>query len=156
MYRWHSDNSWQLTYYNNPSGFVTKMAESFTADIGGEHGDGVVFSGPGHEGHCTNATPCSAAFGSFMTYLRTSFGDTFAMTVGGGYMSNRSRYLILTPTGNARPLPQPESTQGIAYVPPSNAFDTNFGTDIRMWDHEAGFQYMPVDQFTFDSRSTSR
>jgi hypothetical protein len=91
-----------------------------------------------------------------MTYLRTSFGDTFAMTVGGGYMSNRSRYLILTPTGNARPLPQPESTQGIAYVPPSNAFDTNFGTDIRMWDHEAGFQYMPVDQFTFDSRSTSR
>jgi hypothetical protein len=150
LYRWHTDNSFNIRYFNNPKWFVSRMASSFTSDVGGEHGDGVVFHGNGHEGHCTNATPCSAAFVSAMTYLRAWFGDEFAVTAGGGYMSNPSRYLILTPTGNAQPLPQPESTAQVAYVPPTNPFDVSFGTDIRMWDYEIGFQYMPSDYFTLD------
>jgi hypothetical protein len=65
-------------------------------------------------------------------------------------MNNPSRYLILTPTGNAQPLPQPGSIQGQAYVPPTNPYDAAFGSNITMWDYEAGFQYMPNDYFTLD------
>ena len=85
--RWHSDNSAQLSYYHHPRGFVTRLAGSFTFDIGGEFGDGVSFGGHGSEGHCTTSTPCAARFVSGMTYQRAWFGDKFAFTVGGGFMS---------------------------------------------------------------------
>jgi hypothetical protein len=150
LYRWHSDNSLQFKYYENPKGFITRVASSYTFDIGGEHGDGVAFSGTAPEGHCSVANPCPARFVSGMMYHRVWFGDEFAITIGGGGMSNPSRYLILTPTGNAQPLPQPGSNGQIAYVQPTNAFDTAFGSNITMWDYEAGFQYMPSDYFTLD------
>jgi hypothetical protein len=151
LYRWHTDNSFNIRYYNNPNGkFITRLAASYTADQGGEHGDGVAFSGTSKEGHCTVAKPCPARFLSAMTYQRAWFGDQFAVTIGGGYMTNPSRYLILTPTGNAQPLPQPESTAQVAYTPPTNPYDINFGSLINMWDWEAGFQYMPSDYFTLD------
>jgi hypothetical protein len=151
LYRWHTDNSFNIRYYNNPGGsIITKLAASYTFDIGGEHGDGAAFSGKSAEGHCSVAKPCPAKFESAMTYQRAWFGDEFAVTVGGGYMTNPSRYLILTPTGNAQPLPQPESTAQVAYVPPTNPYDINFGSKINMWDYEAGFQYMPSDYFTLD------
>ena len=149
--RWHTDNSFNFRYYNNPGGsFITRLAASYTFDIGGENGDGVSFDGNSPEGHCSVKAPCPARFLSAMTYQRAWFGDQFAVTIGGGYMSNPSRYLILTPTGNAQPLPQPESTAQIAYVPPTNPYDVGFGSKIEMWDYEAGFQYMPSDYFTLD------
>jgi putative OmpL-like beta-barrel porin-2 len=149
--RWHTDNSFNIRYYNNPGGsFITRAAASYTFDLGGEQGDGVSFSGTSPEGHCSVKAPCPARFISAMTYQRVWFGDQFAVTVGGGYMSNPSRYLILTPTGNAQPLPQPESTAQVAYVPPTSPYDINFGSKIDMWDYEGGFQYMPSDYFTLD------
>ncbi len=148
--RWHSDNSVTVSYYHNPGGVITRLAGSFTFDIGGEFGDGTSFSGNGTEGHCTTATPCAARFISGMTYQRAWFGDNFAITAGGGFMSNPSRYLVLAPTGNASGVPQPESTQGIQYVPPTNGYDMNLGTHFNAWDYEFGFQYMPIEQFTFD------
>lgn len=149
-FRFHTDNSLQLRYYNNPNTFIKRVASSFTGDVGGESGDGVSFSGSGTEGHCTPQTPCAARFLSFMNYDRVWFSDQFAVTVGWGYMNNPSRYLVLTPTGNASPIPQPESTQGIKYVAPTNPYDINFGTKFAAWDAEFGFQYMPTEQFTFD------
>jgi hypothetical protein len=151
LYRWHTDNSFNFRYYNDPKGkIITRVASSWTFDIGGEHGDGVAFSGKSPEGHCSVAAPCPARFMSAMTYQRAWFGDEFAVTAGGGYMTNPSRYLILTPTGQAQPLPQPESTAQVAYVPPTNPYDINFGSKINMWDYEIGFQYMPSDYFTLD------
>jgi Putative beta-barrel porin-2, OmpL-like. bbp2 len=148
--RWHSDNSLTVSYYHNPKGFITRVASSYTFDIGGEFGDGTSFAGHGQEGHCTTATPCAARFISGMMYHRAWFGDQFAITAGGGFMSNPSRYLVLAPTGNASGVPQPESTQGIQYVPPTNGYDMNLGTHFNAWDYEFGLQYMPVEQFTFD------
>jgi hypothetical protein len=148
--RWHSDNSLTVSYYHNPKSFVSRIASSYTFDIGGEFGDGVSFGGHGTEGHCTPNTPCAARFISGMMYHRAWFGDHFAVTAGGGFMSNPSRYLVLAPTGNASGVPQPESTQGIQYVPPTNGYDMNFGTHFNAWDYEFGFQYMPIEQFTFD------
>jgi hypothetical protein len=120
LYRWHTDNSFNFRYYNNPKTFITRVAASYTSDFGGEHGDGVAFSGKSPEGHCSVAAPCPARFISAMTYQRAWFGEEFAITAGGGYMTNPSRYLILTPTGNAQPLPQPQSTAQVAYDPPTN------------------------------------
>jgi hypothetical protein len=151
LYRWHTDDSFNIRYYNNPgASFITRLAASYTFDLGGEHGDGVTPFGKSAEGKCSVAKPCPARFISAMTYQRAWFGDQFAVTVGGGWMTNPSRYLILTPTGNAQPLPQPESTAQIAYVPPTSPYDTAFGSKITMWDYEAGFQYMPSDYFTLD------
>jgi Putative beta-barrel porin-2, OmpL-like. bbp2 len=148
--RWHSDNSLTVSYYNDPKGFITRLAGSYTFDIGGEFGDGVSFSGTAQEGHCSVATPCAARFISGMAYERAWFGPTFAITAGGGFMSNPSRYLVLAPTGNASGVPQPESTQGIQYIPPTNGYDMNYGSHFNAWDYEFGFQYMPIEQYTLD------
>jgi hypothetical protein len=150
LFRWHSDNSVTVSYYQNPKGFVRRIASSYTFDIGGEEGDGVTFSGSGTEGHCSTSTPCSARFVSGMMYHRVWLGDYFAFTAGGGFMQNPSRYLVLAPTGNASGVPQPESTQGIQYIAPTQAYDFNFGTNFNAWDYEFGIQYMPIEQFTFD------
>jgi hypothetical protein len=150
LFRWHSDNSATISYYHDPKGFVSRVASSFTFDVGGEDGDGVSFDGNGTEGHCTTSTPCAARFISGMMYHRIWFGDNFAITGGAGFMSNPSRYLVLAPTGNASGVPQPESTQGIQYVAPTGGYDFNLGTHFNAWDYEFGFQYMPIEQFTFD------
>jgi hypothetical protein len=151
LYRWHSDNSLTVSYYHDPKGFLTRLASSYTFDVGGEQGDGVSFNGGGGtEGHCTGANPCAARFISGMMYHRAWFGDQFAVTAGAGFMQNPSRYLVLAPTGNASGVPQPLSTQGVQYVPATSPYDFNFGTDFNAWDYEFGIQYMPVEQFTFD------
>ncbi|HZU83469.1 MAG TPA: outer membrane beta-barrel protein [Polyangiaceae bacterium] len=150
LFRWHTDTSGTVSYYHNPKTFITRIASSYTIDVGGEQGDGVAFTGSGTEGHCTTANPCAARFVSGMMYHRVWFGDTFAVTVGGGFMSNPSRYLVLPPTGNASPVPQPLSTQGVQYVTASSPYDLNPGTNFNAWDYSFGLQYMPVEQFTFD------
>jgi hypothetical protein len=150
LWRWHSDNSLTVSYYHDPKNLISRVASSFTFDIGGEQGDGVSFDGPGTEGNCTTATPCPARFISGMMYHRVWFGDFFAVTAGAGFMSNPSRYLVLAPTGNASGVPQPLSTQGVQYVPPTSGYDMNFGTHFNAWDYEFGIQYMPIEQFTFD------
>ncbi len=150
LFRWHSDNSLTVSYYNNPKGFISRVASSYTFDVGGEQGDGVSFDGSAAEGHCSTSTPCAARFISGMMYHRVWFGDAFAFTAGAGWMQNPSRYLVLAPTGNASGVPQPQSTQGVQYVPPTSPYDFNFGSNFNAWDAEFGIQYMPIEQFTFD------
>ncbi len=151
-FRFHSDNSLEAKYYDSPSsGFFDKAAFSLTGDIGGELGDNVTtFGGSGTEGHCTNATPCTQQFLSWMLYNRMwFFHDHLGWTVGGGMMHNPGRYLVLAPTGQASPIPQPLSIQGLQYVSATVPFDTNIGTQFDAYDYETGFQYMPTEQTTY-------
>ncbi len=160
-FRFHSDNSAEVKYFDQPkAGFFDKAAFSITFDLGGEQGDGVTpFGGSGTEKlnaqgqniGCTVQVPCTQQFLSAMIYNRLWFlHDIIGVTMGGGFMHNPGRYLALLPTGVATPIPQPLSIQGIQYTPVSqNAFDTNSGTQLDAWDISANIQYMPVEQVTY-------
>ena len=151
--RFHSDNSLQIRYLNETRPVAewfpaTKAAFSITADLGFESGDGVTpFNGSGSYGNCTKDTPCTQHFLSAMAYHRVWFGDKLAFNVGGGFMSNPGRYLVLAPTGNASPswIGQPLN------VPPATAgFDYSAGTKFNAFDYEFGFQFMPTELVTLD------
>jgi opacity protein-like surface antigen len=151
-FRFHSDNSVLVRYFNAPATFwFSRAAFSVTGDVGFETGDGVTpFGGTGTEGHCSNVTPCTQHFLSWMAYNRFwFFGGKLGVNVGGGMMSNPGRYLVLAPTGQASPLPAPLSTQGVQYVTPTKPFDTSIGTTFDAWDVGAGIQYMPDEYVTY-------
>jgi opacity protein-like surface antigen len=150
--RAHSDNSFLLRWWKKKSArWLPQAAFSITGDIGFESGDGVTpFGGSGTEGNCTKSTPCTQHFLSAMAYHRVWITKQLAWTVGGGYMNNPGRYLVLPPTGQASSVPQPLSTQGVAYVAPSAAFDQSAGTKFEAFDYETGIQYMPNEQVTYD------
>jgi Putative beta-barrel porin-2, OmpL-like. bbp2 len=158
--RFHSDNSFQWREFQDTTGKspILRAAMSITADIGGESGgaaNGYVtpFGGSGKENGCTQATPCTQHFLSAMMYQRVWFSKEWAVTAGGGVMNNPGRYLVLAPTGNASPvgIVQPAGTQ-----PATQPFDLNPGTTFNAWDYEAGFQWMPSEQFTFDCEFNHR
>ncbi|HVW26351.1 MAG TPA: outer membrane beta-barrel protein [Polyangiaceae bacterium] len=159
-FRFHSDNSVQVKYYEHDGALFHRAAFSLTGDIGGEIGDGVTAFGGHSSGDpttCTNAHPCTQQFLSWMVYNRLwFFDDHFAFMVGGGQMHNPGRYLVLSPTGNANPFPQPLSIQGIEYTPASQPFSLNPGTKFDAFDYAAGFQYMPDEQVTVDLEFSHR
>ena len=130
--RLHSDNSFLLRYYQNSgSAFFKRAAFSVTADIGGEHGDGVSFSGgPGAP---------AQYFVAGMAYHRVWFAqDLFALTVGGGFINNPGRYLVLSPN------------PGVANNPGSaGVFEFAAGEPFTGWDASATFDWMPSDYITF-------
>ncbi len=145
--RFHSDNSIEVRYFSSPKDDVSKGAFSITGDIGGESGDDVTpFGGSGKEGSCTTSTPCTQQFLSWMAYNRIWFlQDHLAFNVGGGMMHNPGRYLVLAPTGNASPFPQP-----LDVPPATQPFDLNPGTKFDAFDYETGIQWMPIEQVTYD------
>lgn len=141
--RFHSDNSALVRYYNKPQAKgINRMAISLTGDIGFEKGGGVNgFSDGGA------AKGPAQYFASAMIYHRMWFGHSkFAWTVGGGVMSNPGRYLVLYPTGQASPLPDPNDptrTEG-AYP-----FSANPGDAFKGWDVSTNLDYMPNQSITF-------
>jgi hypothetical protein len=157
-FRFHTDNSFMLRYYQNPAAKVfTKAAFSVTIDLGGEQGDGVTpFGGSGTEGNCGNPHPCTQHFASWMAYDRLWITDKVAFNVGGGMMDNPGRYLVLAPTGQASPFAAPLSLQGVQYVPATGAFDMNPGTKFDAWDVMAGFQFMPSEYLSYDLEFSNR
>lgn len=146
--RFHSDNSILLKYYDKPfSRGISKMAFSLTGDIGFENGGGVkAFNGD-------SATP-TQHFLSAMFYNRIWFlNNKLACTIGGGYMSNPGRYLVLLPTGQANALPNPSNpTQAIGTYP----FTANPGDKFTGWDYSANLDYMPNQSITFRVEFVSR
>jgi Putative beta-barrel porin-2, OmpL-like. bbp2 len=131
-YRFHSDNSFELRYFNRPKGsFVTKAAFSITGDFGFENGDGV--SPFGTKSTATQAGLPSQNFISGMIYNRLWLGDHFAWTIGGGYMHNPGQYLVLAPTGYADTLYQHQTG-------PGSTFDA--------WDCSTNIQWMPTQNMT--------
>jgi len=140
--RFHSDNSMLVRYYNNPkSKGISKMAFSLTGDIGFESGGGVsAFNGS------DTAAPAQY-FLSGMIYNRIWFAkNKLAWTVGGGVMTNPGRYLVLYPTGDASPLPNPKNptqTEG------THPFSANPGDQFKGWDYSTNIDWMPNQSITF-------
>lgn len=145
--RFHSDNSFLWRYYNNPtSKGITKMALSLTGDIGFETGGGVTAFG-GSGGPAQN-------FVSGMVYNRIWFAkNKLAWTVGGGVMTNPGRYLVLLPTGDASPLPNPnDPTQTLGTHP----YSANPGDKFTGWDASTNIDWMPNQSITFRAEYVHR
>lgn len=140
--RVHTDNSVLYRYYNQPSHKgITRMAFSFTADVGSEKGGGV-------NGFDTSDPSKPAQyFISWMLYHRTWFAkNKFAWTIGGGWMKNPGRYLVLYPTGQASPLPNPYDPTKTAGTFP---FSANPGDQFEAWDASTNIDYMPNQNIAF-------
>ncbi len=141
--RFQSDNSFLLRYYHNPiSKGISRAAFSLTADIGFEKGGGVNgFS------DADSAKGPAQYFESIMFYNRLWFFENkMAWTIGGGYMTNPGRYLVLYPTGQASPLPNPNNpTQTEGAFP----FSANPGDKFEGWDISTNIDWMPNQSITF-------
>ncbi len=141
--RFHSDNSFLFKYYNKPkSRGITKMAFSLTGDVGFEKGGGVNGFKDGD-----SAKGPAQYFASAMFYHRIWFlNNQLAWTIGGGIMTNPGRYLVLYPTGQASPLPNPNNpTQTEGAFP----FSANPGDKFSGWDCSTNLDYMPNQSITF-------
>lgn len=141
--RFHSDNSFLWRYLNKPQNKkVSRMALSFTTDIGFEKGGGVNgFQSDKNKGP-------AQYFASAMFYNRTWFAQNkLAWTIGGGIMTNPGRYLVLYPTGQASPLPNPNNpTQTEGAFP----FSANPGDQFKGWDCSTNIDYLPNQSITLD------
>lgn len=140
--RFHSDNSLLVRYYQNTSGKgITRMAFSLTGDIGFEKGGGV-------NGFESDAVKGPAQyFASAMFYNRIWFAQNkLACTIGGGVMNNPGRYLVLYPTGQASPLPNPSNPTQTAGAFP---FSANPGDVFKGWDCSANIDFMPNQLITY-------
>ena len=141
--RFHSDNSFLIRYYNKPASTgISRMAFSLTGDFGFEKGGGV----NGFKAGDSSQGPAQY-FASAMLYHRVWFcKNRFAWTIGGGLMTNPGRYLVLYPTGQASPLPNPNNpTQTEGAFP----YSANPGDKFSGWDCSTNFDYMPNQSITF-------
>jgi hypothetical protein len=130
--RFHTDDSVQYKYYDNPERMLDKAAFSLTIDAGCETGGGVACF------HGRPGTPKQTFLG-FMFYNRLWFDhDKFGVTLGGGAIDNPGRYLVLLP-----PINGATALSGTAYFPESP------GLSYRAWDSTATFDYMPSQYITF-------
>lgn len=140
--RFHSDNSVLYRYINKPeSKGISKMAFSLTGDIGFEKGGGV------NGFDASDPAKPAQYFLSAMFYNRIWFAQNkFAWTLGGGWMKNPGRYLVLYPTGQASPLPNannPTQTEG------TFPFSANPGDQFEGWDWSTNLDFMPNQSITF-------
>lgn len=123
--RYHSDDSIAVKVYENPSGFVTRGAVSLTVDAGCEEGGGV---------SCGDQY-----FLGFMAYTRWWFvNELFAITVGGGGITNPGRYLVLLPPVNGA-----TAFSGTPY------FSAAPGDRFKAWDTQVTFDVVPEEHITF-------
>lgn len=141
--RFHSDNSLLVRYFNRPkSKSISKMAFSLTADIGDEKGGGV----NGFKAGDSLQGPAQY-FVSVMFYNRVwLMKDKLAWTIGGGFMQNPGRYLVLYPTGDASPLPNPTNPTTTAGTHPYTA---NPGDQFTGFDYSTNIDWMPNQHILF-------
>jgi hypothetical protein len=137
--RIHEDDSVLVKYYDahgKGGNGVSKMAFSYTVDVGCEYGGGVT---------CSSGQNKENFFG-MMLYDRTWFhSDLYAVTLGGGFMNNPGRYLALTP-----PINGATAATGSPY------FTQAPGQKLYQWDSQLNFQYMPRDWITWWTEATFR
>jgi Putative beta-barrel porin-2, OmpL-like. bbp2 len=144
--RYHTDDSIEHKYYDNPEGFISKAAFTLTGDAGCEHGGDPV---AGTAVSCdTNAVKIvdgkkyiapKQSFLGFMVYNRLWFHrDRYGFTLGGGKINNPGRYLVLLP-----PINGATAISGTPYFP------ENPGDPFKAWDASATFDYMPSQYITF-------
>lgn len=132
-FRFHTDTSIQYKYYEKLENPISKAAFSLTVDVGCEGGDGVnCFS------HSDMSRPPQYFLG-VMAYHRFWFNrDHFAITVGGGAITNPGRYLVLLP-----PINGATASSTSAY------FTENPGDQFIAWDSSVTFDYLPSQFLTF-------
>ncbi|HEY6252446.1 MAG TPA: outer membrane beta-barrel protein [Candidatus Angelobacter sp.] len=144
--RIHTDDSVEVKYYDRPEKFLDKMAFSFTGDLGCEYGGKGTSVGPQGQTIINNvncyhntATSRKQSFAGWMLYNRWWFDkDRYAVTLGGGAMSNPGRYLTLLP-----PINGADAITGSPY------FTQNPGDPFRAWDISATLDWMPRQYITF-------
>lgn len=130
--RYHTDDSVQYKYYDDPFGMLSKGAFSLTGDMGCEHGGGVSCAGDSSKGP-------KQSFLGFMAYNRLWFDrNLFALTIGGGRINNPGRYLVLLP-----PINGATATSGTPY------FTENPGDKYKGWDVSSTIDYMPSQYITW-------
>jgi len=141
-HRFHSDNSFLFRYYKgSKTTGINRAAFSITADVGFEKGDGV-------NGFTSDPVKGPAQyFASWMVYHHIWFAkNKLGWYVGGGWMTNPGRYLVLAPTGDASPFPNPYNpTQTVGTHP----FSENPGDSFTGWDCSTGFRWMPNQSLEF-------
>jgi hypothetical protein len=131
-WRMHSDNSFELKYYDDPTRSISKAAFSITGDIGCESGGGV-------DGFSNAPGAPAQYFAGWMLYNRLWFShDHYAVTLGGGAINNPGRYLVLLP-----PINGATAASGTPY------FTENPGDQFKAWDCTVTFDYMPDEATTF-------
>ena len=139
--RIHEDDSLEVKYYDakgQGGAGISKMAFSWTVDIGCEYGGGVT---------CSNGQNKANFFGS-MLYNRVWFhNDLYALTLGGGFMNNPGRYLALTP-----PINGATAASGT----PCTLHAATRAEALSKWDTQLNFQYMPDDWITWWTEATFR
>jgi len=138
--RYHTDDSIQIKYYDNPAKFLDKAAFSLTGDLGCEHGGGVSCAGDSVNVVAGQRVIWpKQSFVGFMVYNRLWFHkDLFGLTIGGGKINNPGRYLVLLP-----PINGATATSGTQY------FTENPGDPYKAWDASGTFDYMPSQYITF-------
>jgi hypothetical protein len=130
--RFHTDNSIEVKYYDQPQNLLDKMAFSLTGDAGCESGGGVSCFGN------TRGGPKQSFLG-YMIYDRFWFHkDLYGLTIGGGAINNPGRYLVLLP-----PINGATAFSGTPY------FTENPGDPYKAWDASGTFDYMPSQYITF-------
>lgn len=123
--RLHSDSSVMMKYHDNPKGALSKAAFSFTFDVGCEYGN--------------NITCGEQYFIGAMAYNRLWFmQDKIGLTVGGGFMTNPGRYLVLMPPIN-----------GATAISGTPHFTYDRGDEFMAWDFQTTLDYMPTRYSTF-------
>ncbi len=129
--RFHTDNSAQYKYLDQPASLISKAAFSLTLDAGCESGGGV---------SCAGGTSDPAQyFLGIMAYNRFWISkDRFAITLGAGAMTNPGRYLVILPPIN-----------GATALSSTPYFTTNPGDLFKAWDSSFTFDYMPSENLTF-------
>ena len=143
-HRFHSDNSLLVRYFHKPKSAngITQMAFSLTGDIGFEKGDGV--NGFNNSDPINNP---AQYFESAMFYNRIWFcHGKLAWLIGGGLMTNPGRYLVLAPTGDASPFPNPNNPTQTAGTHP---FTENPGDQFNGWDWSTNISWMPNQSIEF-------
>jgi hypothetical protein len=138
--RFHTDDSIEVKYYDNPGRLLDKAAFSFTGDLGCESGGGVSCFGNTVKvvGGQRIVNP-KQSFVGYMIYNRLWFHkDRYAVTLGGGQINNPGRYLVLLP-----PINGATAISGTPY------FTENPGDPYKAWDMTATYDYMPSQYITF-------
>jgi hypothetical protein len=137
-----------VKYIDRPQGpGITKAAFSLTFDVGDEKGGGA----GGFHGY--GGAPAQY-FVSGMVYHRLWFNKNHnAWTIGGGFMDNPGVYLLLMPTGQASPLPNPNNPTQTAGAFP---FPSSPGTQFKGWDMSTNIDFMPNQSLTFRIELVSR
>jgi hypothetical protein len=137
--RFHTDDSIQVKYLDRRGSGLSKGAFTVTIDAGCETGGGVA---------CRDGSIEKPAqyFLGFMAYNRLWFHrNLYALTLGGGAITNPGRYLVLLP-----PINGATAISGTPY------FTENSGDKFRAWDASLTFDYMPKQFITFRSEFNHR